>query len=276
MTLHLRVLHKVRSLVPALSAVIVSAAGCGAFGGDETPTVGVASIESAELDISHVGGNMSVVFVGEITLPGGPSCPPPLASDFAITVNGTPMQLSLPDYSDAFTLSCTIHQLEGRAMLPDTGGPLDVELTQGVRRASMVIARSAFPAIGPVTLSRTAVPAGESFSVNVAVSGADVSERRQLALSNDWIAALCVPSGCVPGEGWIGMVPTNAGSRDGGLGFDVVVPAMVPTGNWLLGVHLFLASFGSTITECSGLPSCMARNYLGQTWDFGPFSFDVL
>jgi hypothetical protein len=139
----------------------------------------------------------------------------------------------------------------------------------------MVIARSAFPAIGPVTLSRAAVPAGQSFSVDVAVSGADVSEMRQLA-ANDWIASLCIPSGCVPGEGSIGMVPTNARSRDGGLGFDFVVHDSIPAGNWLLGVHLFQASFGPTITQCSGLPSCMARNHAGQTWDFGPFSFDVL
>jgi hypothetical protein len=277
MTLHPnRVLPRGRGLVPVISALIAWSAGCGAFGGDETPTVGLASIKSAEVDISHGAGETSVLFVAEITLPGGPSCPPPLASDFAITVNGTPMQLSLPDDSDAITFSCTIHELEGRATLPETGGPLEVELTQGERKASMVIARSAFPALGPVAVSRNAVPAGESFSVNVAVAGADASERQQLAISSGWIASLCVPSGCVPGEGWIGMEPTNAGAREGGLGFDVVVPDSVGTGSWLLGLHLFQASFGPTITECSGLPSCMARNYADQTWDFGPFNFDVL
>jgi hypothetical protein len=72
------------------------------------------------------------------------------------------------------------------------------------------------------------------------------------------------------------MLPTNAGARDGGLGFDVVVPDTVPSGNWLLGVHLFQPSFAPTITECAGLPSCMASNDAGQTWDFGPFNFDVL
>jgi hypothetical protein len=271
----IRAFHKVRYLVPVVSALVASAAGCGALGGDETPTVGLASIKSAYVDISHGAGNTHVLFLAEITLPGGSSCPPPLAADFAITVNGTSMLLSLPDHSDAITFSCTIHELEGRATLAETGGPLHVELTQGERSASIVIPRSAFPAIGPVALSRTAVPAGESFSVNIAVSGADVSERQQLA-SGGWIASLCVPPGCVPGEGWIGMVPTNASAREGGLGFDVVVPDTVPTGAWLLGLHLFQATYGPTITQCSGLPSCMAYNHADQTWDFGPFDFDVL
>lgn len=266
----------VRCLTPALSLLIASVAGCGAFDGNEPPAVGLASIKSAYLAISHGAGNTNLTFVAEITLPGGASCPPPLAADFAITVNGTPMRLSLPDYSDAITFSCTIHQLEGYATLPEIGGPLRVELTQGERKASMVIARSAFPAIGPVALSRTAVPVGESFSVEVAVSDADMSERRQLAIAGSWIASLCVPSGCVPGEGWIGLVPTNAGAREGGLGFDVVVADAVPTGPWLLGLHLFRPTFMPTITECSGMPSCMAYNNSEQTWDFGPFVFDVL
>jgi hypothetical protein len=274
MTAHANRTHKVRCLAPALSAVIAAAAGCGGSGGDGT--VGLASITSARVDISHDAGNITVFLAAEITLPGGPSCPPPLAADFAITVNGTPMQLSLFDDSDAVTLSCTIHELDGQATVPEAAAPLDVELTQGARKASMVIARSAFPAIGPVALSRAAVPAGESFSVNVGVSGADASETRQLAVAGDWIASLCYPSGCVPGEGWIGMVPTNAGLRDGGLGFDAVVPDTVQAGNWLVGVHLFQGMFHPTITECSGLPSCAALNHAGQTYDFGPFSFDVL
>jgi hypothetical protein len=268
-----RGLHKVRYLAPALSAVIAAAAGCGGFGGDGA--VGLASIKSARVDVSHDAGNTPVLFVAEITLPGGASCPPLLAPDFAIAVNGAPMQLSVVDGSDS--LSCPSLTLEGRATLPETDGPLDVELTQGGRKASMVVARRAFPALGPIAVSRTAVPVGESFSVNVAVSGADESETRQLAVSGYWIASLCYPSGCVPGEGWIGMPPTNAGLRDGGLGFDVVVPDAVPTGNWLLGVHLFQGStFHPTITECSGLPSCAAYNYSGQTYDFGPYGFDVL
>jgi hypothetical protein len=272
MTTHAnRRLHKVRYLAPAFSAVIAAAAGCGGFGGDEA--VGLASIKSARVAISHDAGNIPVLFVAEITLPGGASCPPPLAPDFAITVNGTPMQLSVVDGSESS--SCPSLTLEGRATLAETGGPLDVELTQGWRKASVVIARSAFPAIGPIALSRAAVPVGESFSVNVVVSGADESETRQLAIPGNWIASLCYPSGC--GQGWIGMPPTNAGLRDGGLGFDVVVPGAVPTGSWLLGVHLFRgSSFHPTITECSGLPSCAASNYAGQTYDFGPYSFDVL
>jgi hypothetical protein len=267
-----RTLHKVRYLAPAFSAVLAVAAGCDGFGGDEA--VGLASIRSARVDISHDAGNTPVLFVAEIALPDGASCPPPLAPDLAIAVNGTPMQLSVVDGSDSS--SCPALVLEGRATLPETGGPLDVELTQGGRKASVVIARNAFPEIGPVALSRTAVPAGESFSVNVTVSGADESERQQLAVSGDWTASLCAPSGCVPGGGWIGMPPTNAGLRDGGLGFDVVVPDAVPTGNWLLGVHLFQGSFHPTITECSDLPSCTASNHAGQTYDFGPYSFDVL
>jgi len=256
--------------------MIAVAAGCGSVGGDEAQTVGLASIKSAYVNISHGAGNANVLFVAEINLPGGSSCPPPLAADFAITVNGTPMQLSLPDYSDAITFSCTIHELEGRATLAETAGPLHVELTQGDRNASMVIARSAFPAIGPVALSRTAVPAGESFSVNMAVSGADVSERQQLA-SGGWIASLCYPSsGCVQGEGWLAMPPTNAGSREGGLGFDVLVSDKVAKGRWLLGLHLFQGMFQPTITECSGLPSCMAYNHAEQTFDFGPFDLEVL
>jgi hypothetical protein len=268
--------HKVRYLVPILSALFASATGCGAFGGDETPTIGLASIKSAQVDISHNAGILSISLVAEITLPGGPKCPPPLAADFAITVNGTHMQLSLFEDSDAITFSCTIHELDGSATLVDTGGPLHVELTQGDRKASMVIARSAFPAIGPVAVSRTAVPAGESFSMSVAVSGADVSDARQLAVSGDWVASLCVPSGCVPGEGWIGMPPTNPGSREGGLGFDFVVPDAVAKGKWLLGLHLFQGMFHPAITECSGLPSCTAYNHAEQTFDFGPFDFDVL
>ena len=271
-----RAVPTARYVFPALWALIGSAAGCGGFGADEPPTVGLDSIESAYLHISHGAGNTDLHFVAEVTLPGGPSCPPPLAPDFAITVNGTPMRLSLLDDSDAITFTCTIHQLEGYATLPETGGPLDVELTQGERKASMKVARSAFPALGPVALSRTAVPVGESFAVNVAVSGADLAESRQLALSNDWIASLCDSSGCVPGEGWIAVAPTNAGARDGGLGFDVVVPDTVPQGRWQLGLHVFSPTFLSTITECSGLPSCMAYNFSGQTWDFGPFVFDVL
>ena len=257
-------------------ALIASAAGCGGFGADEPPTVGLASLKSAYLQISHGAGDTDLLFVAEVTLPGGASCPPPLAPDFAITVNGTPMQLSLVDDSDAITFSCPSYELDGFATLPETGGPLDVELAQGGRKASMTIARSAFPAIGPVALSRTAVPVGESFAVSVAVSGADVGERQQLAVSNDWIASLCAPPGCVPGEGWIGIVPTNAGARDGGLGFDVVVPDTVPTGNWLLGLHVFQPTILSTITKCSGIPSCMAYNSAEQSWDFGPFAFDVL
>jgi len=277
MTTHAnRRLRGVRYLAPALSAVMAAAAGCGGFGGfggDEA--VGLASIKSARVHVSHDAANTPVLFVAEITLPGGASCPPPLAPDLAITANGTPMQLSVVDGSDSS--SCPSLTLEGRATLPETGGPLDVELTQGGRRASFVIARSAFPAIGPIALSRTAVPVGESFSVDVVVSGADESETRQLAISSDWIASLCDPSGCVPGAGWIGMPPTNAGLRDGGVGFDVVVPDAVPTGNWLLGVHLSKgSSFHPTITDCSGLPSCAAYNYAGQNWDFGPFNFDVL
>jgi hypothetical protein len=209
-------------------------------------------------------------------LPGGTSCPPALAPDFAITVNGTPMQLSLVNDSDAITFSCPIHELDAYATLPETGGPLDVELTDGGRTASLTVARSAFPAIGPVSLSRTAVPAGESLAVNVAVSGADIAQIQQLASSGDWIASLCDPSGCMPGAGWIGIVPTNAGARDGGLGFDVVVPDSIPAGAGSLGLHLFSPTVLSTITECSGLPSCLAYNASGQTWDFGPFAFDVL
>jgi hypothetical protein len=72
------------------------------------------------------------------------------------------------------------------------------------------------------------------------------------------------------------MVPTNAGERDDGLGFDVVVADEVPTGRWLLGLYVFQATFHPTLTECSGLPSCVARNHAGQTWDFGPFEFDVM
>jgi len=269
-----RAFHKVRYLAPVLSVLIASATGCGAVGGDET--VGLASIKSAQVNISHNTGTANAFFVAEITLPGGSSCPPPLAADFAITVNGTPMQLSLPDYSDAFTLRCTIHELEGRATLAETDGPLHVELTQGWRKASVVIARSAFPAIGPAAVSRTAVPVGESFSVDIAVSGADVSERQQLA-SGGWIASLCYPSsGCVQGEGWLAMPPTNAGSREGGLGFDVLVSDKVAKGRWLLGLHLFQGMFQPTITECSGLPSCMAYNHAEQTFDFGPFDLEVL
>jgi hypothetical protein len=268
-----RRLHKVRYLAPAFSAVIAGAAGCGGFGGDGT--VGLASIKSARVSISHDAGNTPVVFAAEITLPGGASCPPPLAPDLAITVNGTPMQLSVVDGSESS--SCPSLTLEGRATLAETGGPLDVELTQGWRKASMVIARSAFPAIGPIALSRTAVPVGESFSVNVVVSGADEFETRQLAIPGNWIASLCYPYSCAPGEGSIGMPPTNEGLRDGGVGFDIVVPDAVPTGSWLLRVRMFQSSsFHPTITECSGLPSCAASNYAGQTYDFGPYSFDVL
>jgi hypothetical protein len=265
--------RKARYLTPVFSAVIAAAAGCGGSSGDGA--VGMASIKSARVDISHDAANTPVLFVAEIILPAGASCPPPLASDLAITVNGTRMQLSVVDGSESS--SCPSLTLEGRATLAETGGPLDVELTQGWRKASMVVARSAFPAIGPVALSRTAVPGGEPFSVKVVVSGADESETLQLAIPANWIASLCYPSGCVPGQGWIGMPPTNAGLRDGGLGFDVVVPGAVPTGNWLLSVHLFRgSSFHPTITECSGLPSCAASNYAGQTYDFGPYSFEVL
>src|SRR3954468_4984769 len=253
-----RAVHRARYVFPAVWALIASTAGCGGFGADEPPTVGLASIQSASLQISHGAGNTDLLFVAEVTLPGGPSCPPPLAPDFAITVNGTPMRLSLVDDSDAITFTCTIHQLEGSATLPETGGPLHVELTQGGRQASMTVTRSAFPALGPVALSRTAVPVGKSFTVNIAVSGADVDETRQLALSNDWIASVCDPSGCVPGQGWIAIAPTNAGPRDGGLGFNVVVPDTVRPGTWQLGLHLFSPTLFSTITECSGLPSCMA------------------
>ncbi len=266
----------VRYLFPAVGVLLASAAGCGGFGADDPPTVGLAAITSASLFISHGAGDTDLLFEAEVTLPEGASCPPPLAPDFAIAVNGTPMQLSLPNDSDTITFTCPIHQLEGFATLPETGGPLDVELTQGGRRASMTIARSAFPAIGPVALSRTAVPVGESFAVDVAVSGADVGERQQLAGSNDWIASLCDLSGCVPGQGWIGIAGTNAGARDDGLGFDVVVPDTVPAGEWLLGLHLFQPTFLPTITECSGVPSCMAYNSSDQSWDFGPFVFDVL
>jgi hypothetical protein len=271
-----RATRAVRCLVPDICALIASAAGCGGLGADDPPTVGLASVTSASLEISHGAGNTNLHFVAEVTLPGGTSCPPPLAPDFAITVNGTPMQLSLLNDSDAITFTCPSYELDGFATLPETGGPLDVELTQGGRKASMTIARSAFPAIGPVALSRTAVSVGESFAVNVAVSGADVGERQQLAVSNDWIASLCDPSGCVPGQGWIGLVPTNAGVRDGGLGFDVVVPDTVPTGTYLLDLHLFQPTILPTITECSGIPSCMAYNSAEQSWDFGPFVFDVL
>jgi hypothetical protein len=270
-----RALHAVRGLLPAIWALSTLAAGCGAFGGDEPPTIGLASMTSSYLNISHGAGNTSLLFVAELTLPGGPSCPPPLAPDLAITVNGTAMQLSLVDDSDAITFSCPVPELEGFATLPETGGPLHVELTQGERTASMTIVESAFPAIGPVTLSRTAVPLGESFAVDVAVSGADTGERQQLA-QRDWIASLCDLSGCVPGQGWIGIVPTNAGAREGGLGFDVVVPDTVPTGRWLLDLHLFQPTLLPTITECSGMPSCLAYNNSGQDWDFGPFVFDVL
>ena len=268
-----RAFHGDRYLVPTLFALTASAAGCG---GGETPTVGMASMKSAYLAIDHGAANTDLTFIAEITLPGGPSCPPPLAADFAITVNGTPMRLSLPDDSDAITISCTIHQLEGFVMLPVTGGPLDVELTQGNREASLVIAESAFPAIGPVTLSRTAVPVGEFFSVNVAVPDADQFERQQLANPSFWTASLCVSPGCVPGQGWIGLLLENARARDGGLEFDVAVPDTVQKGEWQLGLHLFKPTFAPTITKCSGMPSCLAYNNSDQNWDFGPFALDVL
>ena len=177
----------------------------------------------AYLAISHGAGNTNLTFVAEITLPGGASCPPPLAADFAITVNGTPMRLSLPDYSDVIiTFSCTIHQLEGYATLPEIGARGALSSRRWERKASMVIAKEApfprsvrsryrAPPCRWVNPSRWRSPCPTRICPRGGSSpfpGSPLSASRPVAC---------------PAEGWIGLVPTNAGAREGGLGFDVVV-----------------------------------------------------
>jgi hypothetical protein len=264
-------------LVPVLSALLVAGAGCDPVGPDKPPPFGLASIQSVQLDVHHHGGNIDLLFLAELTSAGETECPT-LASDLAITVNGTPLQLSLYDSYHSFTISCPIHELDGYATLPETAGPLRVELSQGARKAAMVIASSAWPTIGPVSLSRTAVPVGESFSIDVAVSPADPSTQLGLAQPSDWVVSICpreTPD-CVPGEGLAGLGLTNFAGREGGITFDVEIAQVIAPGERLLTVQSFRPTLGLAITECSGIPSCFGTNQTDDTAVFGPFDFEVL
>jgi hypothetical protein len=258
--------------IPVVSVLLATAAGC--VPGEDTGAFGLASIEEVWVNLHHRDGTLELVFTAKLTRAEG-SCPP-LAEDLTITANDQPLALSLYDGSDAITFGCTVSSLDGSATLPDTGGPLRIAFAQGPRTASMVIADSAFPAFGAVSMSRTEVPVGESFAVEVAVAGADATTRELLASPYDWVVSLCAPSGCVPGEGWIGLTLINGGARDVGLGFDVVVPNGVAPGEYLMGVHAFDPGFFPMITECKGLPICLAYNNSNRDWEYGPYAFEVL
>jgi hypothetical protein len=259
-------------VIPALTALLAAAAGCDPIGPDGPEPIGLASLNEVWVNLHHRDGNIDLVFSAPMRFEG--QCPT-LAEDLTITANGTPLALSLYDFSDAISFGCTISSLDGAATLPDAGGPLRIAFQQGSRTASMVIENSAFPAFVGASVSRTQVPVGESFAVNVAVPDADAATREALASPYDWVVSLCEPSGCVPGQGWIGLQLTNGGAREGGLGFDATVTQGIPPGKYALGVHNFDPGFAPAIT-CSGLPLCSAYHHSGRTWEFGPFDFDVL
>jgi len=264
------------ALLSIVSAVI-AAAGCDLPGKNEPPEpFGLASIRSVQLVVQHSAGNINLSMVAEVTPIDAGQCPP-LAHDLTATVNGTPMPLALYDFSDAITFSCPIHELDGGLTLPETDAPLRLEFRQGARTAVMTIATARWPNIGPVTLSRSSVPVGETFTVAVAVPDGNADTKRALARPYHWYPSICprdTPD-CRPGEGWQGLTPSNYGTSDGGIWFDVPIDAPIVPGDKLMQIMLSSVPLGLTIQECSGLPICFGTNQNTDT-TFGPFDFEVL
>jgi len=262
----------------SIVTAVIAAAGCDPGANEPPEPFGLASIQSVQLYVQHGGGYINLSMVAELTPVDAGVCPP-LAQGFTATVNGTPMPLSLYDFSDAITFTCQIHELDGGLTLPETDAPLRLEFRQGTRTAVMTIASPRWPTIGPVTLSRASVPAGETFTVDVAVPDGDALTRQVLARPYVWYPSVCPRDkpDCRPGEGWQGLTPSDYGTSDSAVWFDVPVDPLIDHGEKLLQIMLSSdVSFALTIQECSGLPSCFGTNRNDATITFGPFDFDVL
>ena len=256
---------------------VIAVAGCDPGRNEPPEPFGLASIKSVQVYVQHSAGTINLSMVAELTPVDAGTCPP-LAHDLTATVNGTPLPLSLYDFSDAVTFSCTIHELDGGMTLPETDGPLRLEFKQGARTAIMTIASASWPTIGPVTLSRASVPRGESFTVAVAVPNGDALMRQILARPYVWYPSVCPRDkpDCRPGEGWQGLTPSDYGTSDGGIWFDVPVSELIDPGEKVMEILLSSVSFALPIQECSGLPICFGTNQQEASPYFGPFDFEVL
>lgn len=265
-----------RALVSIVASVI-AAAGCDPGANEPPEPFGLASIQSVQVLVQHSGGSINLGMVAELTPVDAGTCPP-LAHDLTATVNGTPLPLSLYDFSDAVTFSCTIHELDGGVTLPETDGPLRLEFKQGTRTAVMTIASAAWPTIGPVTLSSASVARGDSFTIDVAVPGADTLTKQILARPDRWYPSVCPRDkpDCQPGEGWQGLTPSDYGTSDSGIWFDVPVSDLIDPGEKVMEILLSSVFFSLTIDECSGLPICSGTNQNAVDPNFGPFDFEVL
>jgi len=256
---------------------MIAAAGCDPGRNEPPEPFGLASIQSVQLLVQHRGGNINLGMVAELTPVDAGTCPT-LAHDLTATINGTPVQLSLYDFSDAVTFSCTIHELDGGVSLPETDGPLRLEFKQGARTAVMTIASAAWPTIGPVTLSRASVARGETFTVDVAVPAGAAFTKQTLARPYLWYPSVCPRDkpDCRPGEGWQEFTPSDYGTSDSGIWFDVPVSDLIDPGEKVMEILLSSVSFDLPVQECSGLPICFGTNQNAIDPNFGPFDFEVL